>query len=230
MSAAFAIGATHAVCQDYARSDGRLALLSDGCSGSPDTDIGARMLVTAALLEPIIDDALPRRAAARARQWALSQGLGVPDHTPGCLDATLLLAWRDADSLHALVAGDGAVAVRQRGGGVTLHRIDHSAAPPYPIYHHQPARLAALGAPLGTVHLTVPVATHDLLAVISDGVFTFAGPDGPVPAERIASELLAVRAPVGDFFARRLRRFLRRTCPARGWQHADDLSIAGVAA
>ncbi|HYO91642.1 MAG TPA: hypothetical protein VEQ40_08400, partial [Pyrinomonadaceae bacterium] len=60
---AFLIGATHAVCQDYAVAgngtpDERAAvsnlqanpyvILSDGCSSSPDTDIGARLLVKAA--------------------------------------------------------------------------------------------------------------------------------------------------------------------------------------
>ena len=229
-AAAYAIGSTHTVCQDYARTNGHLALLSDGCSGSPDTDIGARLLVNAALLEPVIDATLPRRAAARARQWALSQGLGVPDHTPGCLDATLLLAWRRGGHLHALVAGDGAVALRHRSGRIELHRIDHGAAPPYPIYHHQPDRLACLSAPIAPAALTVPVDEYDLLAVLSDGVFTFTGPDGPVPADAVAAELLAIRAPIGDFFTRRLRRFTRKTCRARGWQHADDLSIAGVAA
>ena len=229
-AAAYAIGTSHTVCQDYARRSDHLALLSDGCSGSPDTDIGARLLVTAALMEPVIDAALPRRAAARARQWALAQGLGVPERAPGCLDATLLLAWRRGAHLHALVAGDGAVAMRNRSGGIVLHRIDHGAAPPYPIYHHQPERLACLSAPIAPMVFSAPVDEVDMMAVISDGVFTFTGPQGPVPAETIAAELLAVRAPVGDFFTRRLRRFTRRTCRDRGWQHHDDLSIAGVAA
>ena len=54
----FNIGATHAVCQDYviARSGettfgspnaGPYIILSDGCSSSPDTDMGARLLVKA---------------------------------------------------------------------------------------------------------------------------------------------------------------------------------------
>lgn len=229
-AAAYAIGSAHTVCQDYARTNGHLALLSDGCSGSPDTDIGARLLVTAALMEPMIDAALPQRAAARARQWALAQGLGVPERTPGCLDATLLLAWRHEDHLHALVAGDGAVALRHRSGRIVLHRVEHGAAPPYPIYHHQPARLACLSASMEPAAFSVPVNEYDLLAVLSDGVFTFTGPGGPVPAEVVAAQLLSVRAPVGDFFTRRLRRFKRKTCRVRGWHHADDVSIAGVAA
>src|SRR5215203_2249321 len=43
----FNIGATHSVCQDYVVASPYL-ILSDGCSSSPDTDIGARLLVKAA--------------------------------------------------------------------------------------------------------------------------------------------------------------------------------------
>jgi hypothetical protein len=229
-AAAYAIGSSHTVCQDYARAGAELAVLSDGCSGSPDTDIGARLLVSAALLEPVIDTGLPERAAATAMGWAAAQGLAVSGRGPGCLDATLLLAWRDGEHLRALIAGDGAVAVRHRDGRIDCHRIDHGTTPPYPIYRHQPDRLACLTAPIAPVLFSVPVAEVDLLAVLSDGVFTFTGPLGPVPAADIAAELLGVRAPVGDFLARRLRRFRTRTCIARGWSHSDDLSIAGVSA
>jgi hypothetical protein len=50
---AFRIGKTHSVCQDYALSyvglDGAeaIAVVSDGCSGAPDTDIGARLIARA---------------------------------------------------------------------------------------------------------------------------------------------------------------------------------------
>ncbi|MDG1479296.1 MAG: hypothetical protein P8R54_06870 [Myxococcota bacterium] len=229
-SAAYAIGTSHTVCQDYARAVGERALLSDGCSGSPDTDIGARLLVCAALQDPTLDGGLPARAAQTARGWATSQGLAVPDHTPGCLDATLLLAWQDGDHLRALVSGDGAVVLRYRCGKIACHPIEHGPTPPYPIYHHQPARRARLATPPAPILFSAPVAEVDLLAVLSDGVFTFTGPHGAIPADEIAAELLAVRAPVGDFFTRRLRRFRTRTCTDRGWQHSDDLSIAGVAA
>ena len=51
--AAFTIGKTHAVCQDYALAQNasdtsplRATWLSDGCSSSPHTDIGARFWFT----------------------------------------------------------------------------------------------------------------------------------------------------------------------------------------
>ena len=49
----FSIGKTHMVCEDYARAGTQqnglpYALVCDGCSSSPDTDIGARLLGMAA--------------------------------------------------------------------------------------------------------------------------------------------------------------------------------------
>jgi hypothetical protein len=48
----FSIGKDHAICQDYAISklinNGGCAILSDGCSSSPSTDIGSRLLAMAA--------------------------------------------------------------------------------------------------------------------------------------------------------------------------------------
>ena len=49
----FSIGKTHRVCEDYARAgllpDGRaFAIVSDGCSSSPDTDFGSRLMTIAA--------------------------------------------------------------------------------------------------------------------------------------------------------------------------------------
>ena len=45
----FSIGKTHMVCQDYARSGTTraghpYAIVCDGCSSSPDTDLGSRFL------------------------------------------------------------------------------------------------------------------------------------------------------------------------------------------
>jgi hypothetical protein len=49
----FTIGKTHNICEDYAYSEVRdgtaIAVLSDGCSGSPDTDFGSRLLVRSAV-------------------------------------------------------------------------------------------------------------------------------------------------------------------------------------
>jgi hypothetical protein len=159
---AFHIGATHAVCQDYAVAGNTLpdeprtdfdfrvrpyVILSDGCSASPDTDIGARLLVKAA--EQLFRTARQptpsglakthRKAARRALMWAEVAGLRAE-----ALDATLLTAHLDGDTLVVGCSGDGVIFLQSRTGAIDVYVISYASGYPlYPSYTHQPARLLA---------------------------------------------------------------------------------------
>lgn len=135
----FRMGATHAVCQDYAaagQADGvTYAMLSDGCSGSPTdepgspfTDFGARFLVRAARrhLQLMCSDTFPslviHEAAAMARQAMLPRQ---------SLDATLLVATRAPGAgVQVFQAGDGIVAARRRSGDFEFSAIEFSKGIP----------------------------------------------------------------------------------------------------
>ena len=158
---AFHIGASHAICQDYARArapaalpecssgpTGPYVILSDGCSSSPDTDIGARLLVKAAeqaLLEiggtdPHEVARAHEEAARRALAWAEMAGL-----PPEAVDATLLTAHVRGGELILGCSGDGAICLRSRTGMVDAYIFSYpSGYPFYPSYAHQPGRLRAL--------------------------------------------------------------------------------------
>src|ERR1043166_8156900 len=91
------IGSTHAICQDYAIARGRYVVLSDGCSSSPDTDIGARLLVKAldqSLSTATNIEELHKESARIALGWASM--LGLPAQS---VDATLLSAHVEGDDL-----------------------------------------------------------------------------------------------------------------------------------
>ncbi len=149
---AFQIGATHAVCQDYAAAGlcghGPYAVLSDGCSSSPDTDIGARLLVKAA--ERLLREsgamsasglaALHAEAARLALSWAEMLGL-----EPQAVDATLLTAHVGGDELLVGCSGDGVVCLQTADGALDVYSVNFpSGYPVYPAYAHQPARLRGL--------------------------------------------------------------------------------------
>lgn len=160
---AFQIGSSHAVCQDYALagtlappahtdgpgpSPGPYAVLSDGCSSSPDTDTGARLLVKAAELllresgGPRADDlaGLHAGAARLALSWADMLGL-----RPQAVDATLLTAHLFGDELVVGCSGDGVVCLQTNEGALDVYVVSYPAGyPVYPAYAHQPARLRAL--------------------------------------------------------------------------------------
>ena len=159
---AFIIGATHAVCQDYAttgdtwtskRAPGPNStvspyiILSDGCSSSPNTDIGARLLVKAAeqflaRFQPVATrlTELHRESARRALCWATLTGL-----TPQAVDATLLTAHLSDGELILGCSGDGVIALQSWTGALDVYAISYPAGYPfYPGYAHQPERLLAL--------------------------------------------------------------------------------------
>lgn len=145
----FTAGRTHAICQDYARA-GRLpggrpvALVADGCSGSPDSDFGARLLVMAALSQFGDERPFsPRRIATRA-QSALS---AIPSLAPTALDSTLLALVQNGDAIEARAVGDGVIAARRRDGAIDSWVIKFKpgangrAAAAYPTYLLDPERM-----------------------------------------------------------------------------------------
>ena len=120
----FAIGKSHNVCEDYVRCGktpaGRAyAIVSDGCSGSDDTDIGARLLVRAA--EAFIrasDDAITTMNFKIIIEMAhtYAAGMQLPS---ACLDATLIIALESDIKVSVWKMGDGVIACRRRDGYAT---------------------------------------------------------------------------------------------------------------
>lgn len=210
--------------------DGRL-VLSDGCSSSPDTDLGARLLVRAG------------GDVDRAMAWA--QALELPVEA---LDATCLVAIPDADGITVQVSGDGVIAARRVDGALDFWRIEYpSNAPGYPTLDRAPARLAAWRDRFGdarAVHGPEGVraadghaaldwrferAAYDRVAVFSDGVAaldaridTETGRSfAPVAVADAIAALMAVASPRGAFVERRVRRLFDRT----GWRARDDFAM-----
>ena len=161
----FQIGASHVVCQDYSLAGQHLpfaadatlgpetspyVILSDGCSSSRDTDVGARLLAKAAeqtLLEFDVSSmrdpaALHKEAARRALLWADLMNL-----RPQAVDATLLTAYLDGNNLMLGCTGDGAICLESWSGAIDVYVISYpSGYPFYPAYSHQPERLRTLEA------------------------------------------------------------------------------------
>ncbi len=117
----FCIGASHHVCQDYALSgvteDGRAyAIVSDGCSGSPDTDFGARFMAKAT--QWALNQSKERNPFVKAA--ALGQQMASSCNMPyECLDATVIAAvegeLEGKRGVHVEMAGDGVLVGRRRG-------------------------------------------------------------------------------------------------------------------
>ena len=82
---------------------------------------------------------------------------------------------------------------------------------------------------------TGTAAEYRFAAVLSDGVQSFARMEQTetsrttfaVPASEVLAGLLAFKSGQGQFVQRRMQAF-EKECAKRGWQHADDLSMAAV--
>src|SRR5690606_17356740 len=126
------IGTGHKYCQDHALSYGfnqyAYAILSDGCSGSKNSDFGARILTNIAknnlnlIDEPYFGELIISQASLVCQQLDLN---------PETLDATLLLALVKNNYYKIRVFGDGAVCLKYKDGKIKLFDINFPSNAPY---------------------------------------------------------------------------------------------------
>lgn len=166
------IGASHQVCQDYARYDKGVVVLADGCSSSPDTDIGARILALSALertkhppvegIDPdptsIIGSMMPYDDIAR-KALDLAMELSLPSTS---IDATLLMMAADETSVACGMWGDGLFVVKRESGKMQAWEVRYPAGyPSYPSYlldmDREMARRKANEAVLVSYEIDAPV-------------------------------------------------------------------------
>jgi len=151
----FLIGKTHKVCQDYAISGTIVnelgdiityAIVSDGCSGSPDSDIGARILAQSAKLhlcdtygrmslQLIVDKKIEFYnfgSSIISRAKAIANALYLNSN---CLDATLVLAFVFRDHIIIYMYGDGVIIAQDNNNSISyIQRTYLSGAPYYLSY------------------------------------------------------------------------------------------------
>lgn len=146
---AFYIGKTHKICEDYV-SHGMdpepYILLSDGCSSSPKTDWGSRILtkVTGDLLkkdgEIDIDEVLIEADEIRRL-------INIPQES---LDATLLSAYVKGEKYKLSMYGDGVSVKTREDGLMEIVMIEYlSGAPFYLNYSLNQTRKAGYMAAFG---------------------------------------------------------------------------------
>lgn len=250
--AMFTIGSTHTVCEDYAIAWPDGGVVSDGCSGSSHTDVGARLLCWDAkrqLASSVLLD-LPSEPLAACKQ------LGIPIIS---LLATTMSVTDDDSKFIVQVSGDGVVAARRRDGSVYIIQIDYASnAPFYAAYKlmgdmihidscDTERRLTIFDTQVGDdpVHhevqpqakedpylvLTFEKDDYDLVAVFSDGVESFRrrveDRTEQMHFRDVVVKCLQVQRPHGQFMQRRIHRFLREVT-SEGWFHYDDLSVAAL--
>jgi hypothetical protein len=114
-------GHSHSVCQDYARGgslrycgeDVFYGIISDGCSSSPDTDIGARSLVLEA--ERLLNNDGRLLNLECVVNNCYEHITTYPNLSNLCLDATLFAMYTLPHDIRVHMSGDGIFVARHRG-------------------------------------------------------------------------------------------------------------------
>lgn len=130
-------GFSHKVCEDYAVAGDGYAVVSDGCSSSENTDVGARILCLLAqqLISTFLKqhsrealgyDFLGTYVISRATQIAST--LGLP---PSCLDATLLAAFVYRGKIYVYAYGDGYIVINYDNGEQRKIKFEFPQNAPY---------------------------------------------------------------------------------------------------
>lgn len=244
-------------CQDYFRfgiTPKPYIIVSDGCSSSPDTDIGARILVSCAekllgtMSNPdFITDGIMYAAIMDAKEIIKTLGLNE-----ACLDATLLVALfnPNAKRLAFSMTGDGFVFWKNANKVPSIIKVEYTENAPY-----YPSVL--IGGNFGNWKKAFPnnklvvkqlfydslqldneplepeifngiMDTSDLeyFGLSSDGLASFVNDQGQqVPSENIFSQILDFKSMVGSFVQRKMNRIIKDN-KAKGIINGDDISIA----
>lgn len=131
----YTMGKTHAVCEDYAiHSDSPVPhiIICDGCSSSGNTDVGARILAATAhhVVEnsqhPLSYHDLGNQVIKQASVVAEKMRLPV-----SVLDATLMIASLQQDSIHVFVYGDGCILYTDQQNKIHTLEITFKHNAPY---------------------------------------------------------------------------------------------------
>ena len=250
----YTIGKTHLVCEDYVLHDTLpfpWAALSDGCSSSEHSDVGARLLAWAAR-QQIMQDSTNLddyqgfgQSVLRAAHQALKQ-LDLPD---SALDATLMLAWRNAQSICVMVYGDGVILLRRVDGEMESIQIEYvHNAPFYLSYQLEEARIDNYRTydpkPLRIIdsretqqqpsldfamplEFQFDLSDYSVVAIASDGIAQLyqAEKNQMLDLQNVIPSFLVLQNLTGEFVKRRVLRALQQFAK-HDVMPADDLSLA----
>jgi len=133
----YRIGHDHEVCQDFAGTSKSATdvflCVSDGCSSSPDSDWGSRLLVSFAISNFA-------SYAANYTKWedmahailhfTHCQQINIPGIVQQSLDATLIFATTEGDNVKATMWGDGTICVVKSDGSYDVIIVDYKENTP----------------------------------------------------------------------------------------------------
>ncbi len=250
------IGSTHSICEDYIIS-GDLPypyiILSDGCSSSKNTDMGARILCHLAkqyLLYRKDDYRFPHLDYNELGLWIIHNAelvvrqLGIHK---SCLNATLIIAYVYEGYYYIYTYGDGSFVLQSKSGIITITEFEFTKNAPYYLeykidpeamdaYHNLKQDLIIKNNIDGVVFehkyaydfknlVTLSCDEFPRILLCSDGLSSFMhNKIKPIDPTIVGKEFLLYKSTKGEFLKRRIKRALKNY-DKDGIEHFDDLSV-----
>jgi len=248
------IGSSHQICEDYIISGQSFIILSDGCSSSKNTDMGARILCHLAkqyLLYRKDDQLFPFLDYEQMGSWIIHNAEMTTKHLGlhrSCLNATLIIAYIFDGNYHIYMYGDGLFALQTKDEKIRLCEVEYSKnAPYYLTYRISPADMVEyhnlqqdLSVDVGFNEDSMskekyaydyetkwffPCSLYPRLLIASDGLSSYMQQKiNPIKAEEIVPEFFAYKSTKGEFLKRRLKR-ASKIHDQNDIEHLDDLSV-----
>lgn len=248
------IGKTHQECEDYIISGEnpyKYVILSDGCSSSKQTEMGARILCHLAkqyLQYRNSDYRFPDLDYNEMGQWIIhnaeltARQLGLRQN---CLDATLIVAYEHENRVYIYMYGDGAIIVKNKNGTIALMEVEYTEnAPFYLSYRINPEAMDLFhkmkqdliirttfehAAQHSYAYDYETKFSYDIdrfprILICSDGISSFMKSTESEQTIEIAKEFLAYKSTKGEFLKRRLKRAIK-VYESNEVCHNDDLSV-----
>lgn len=122
---AFYIGTTHKVCEDYTVHGEDYIIVSDGCSGSPDTDIGARIVCKSAVKYKAYRVVKSVLAPLSSKMGEL---IGLPKQA---IDVTFLSGHLEEEKFIIQMIGDGHIIIKSKDGIIYVISTEYKRSAPY---------------------------------------------------------------------------------------------------
>lgn len=239
-------GYSHFICEDYIRYDKDLKMicLSDGCSSSPDTDIGARIMVIGMLNNFCSWHDLNENKFIENIFDYDSLLITGEKNQMNSLDATAVVYNPDLEEV--VFFGDGVFFNKDKEGKINIYQVEYeSGAPFYLSYNlsknrrnHYFEEFKDKKKYLITNGIKVEVPVEDsvilnninnieIAGIASDGLLSYIKKNESISVETIVNDVLDFKSFNGEFLKRRMNK-INKIHKKEGITHYDDVSI-GIA-
>lgn len=249
------IGDNHKMCEDYIISGVDPlphVILSDGCSSSDNTEMGARLLCYLAKQylshrQGIDYDMLGNWVIYNAEMLAKNLGL-----SNSCLDATLIVAVEIEKVIIVIMYGDGFVITKRKYSNDTIgythiRKVKYKENAPFYLSYEldaekttkyfelfSPNKEELFNGSLSNVSLVdVPFVRsfntdlYSTIFIASDGLESFLSDSGIKYDERqVVERFTSFKNLKGEFVKRRLKKAINEM-EKEGYKHYDDISFGG---